>query len=66
MTDKHHSYMKPLNDHISYILTKLTNTSFKTDKQEEELVDIAFKFSTYGDRLDKLIIKETHIYPLSL
>ena len=34
MTEKHQSDMKTLIDHISDMLTKLTDTSSKTDKQE--------------------------------
>ena len=37
MTDKHHSNMKTLNEHISDMLTKLTNTSSNTYKYEEQL-----------------------------
>ena len=66
MTGKHHSDMKNLNGHISDMLTKLTNTSPNTDKQEEQLTYISSKISTYKDRLKKLSIKETHIQPLSL
>ena len=66
MTDKHHSDMKTLNDHISDMLTKLTKTSSKTDKQEEELREISSNLSTYEDRLDTLILKETQIQTLSL
>ena len=66
MTGKHHSDMKNLNGHISDMLTKLTNTISKTDKQEEQLTYISSKISTYEDRLEKLNIKETHIQPLSL
>ena len=39
------------------MLTKLTDTSSKIDKQEEELADISSKLSSYEDRIDKLIIK---------
>ena len=55
---QHHSDMKTLDDHISTMLTKRTNTSSKTDKQEEQLTDISSKLSHYEDRLDTLIIKE--------
>ena len=57
MTEKHQSDMKTLNEHISTMLTKLTNTSSKIDKQGEQLTDISFKLSTYEDRLDKNSIK---------
>ena len=66
MTDKYHSDTKTLNDHISYMLTKLTDTSSKIDKQEEELAGISSKLSSYEDRLDKLSIKKIYIQPLSL
>ena len=66
MTDKHHSDMKTLNEHISAILKNLTDTSFKTDKHEEQLTDISSKLSKYEDRLNKMSIKETQIQPLSL
>ena len=41
MTDKHHSDMKTLSYHIYAMLEKLTDTSSKTDKQEEQLTDIS-------------------------
>ena len=66
MTDKHHSYMKALNDHISDIIAKLSNTSFNTDNQEKQLTDISSKLSTYEDILEKLSITKTQIPPLSL
>ena len=47
MADKHKSYMKNLNNHISAILAKPTDTSFKTDKQEQQLKYISSKISTY-------------------
>ena len=47
MSDKHHSDTNTLNEHISDMLTKLTNTSSKIDKQEEELADISSKLSIY-------------------
>ena len=54
ITEKHHSDMKTQNFHISAMLTKLTNTSSKTDKQEEELTEISCKLSTYEDLLKNL------------
>ena len=66
MTDKHHFDMKYLNDQISDMLVKLTDTSYKIYKQEEQLTDILSKLSTYEDRLEKLNVTETSIYPLSL
>ena len=36
MTEKNHSDMKTMNDHISSMLTKLIDTSFKTENQEEK------------------------------
>ena len=59
MPEKHHSDMKTMNDHISSMLTKLTDTNFKTENQEEQLTDISSKLSNYEDRLDKLSIKKT-------
>ena len=59
MTDKYHYDMKTLNEHISNMLTKLTDTSPKIDKHEEQLTDISFKPSNYEDRLEKMSIKET-------
>ena len=35
--------MKAFNEHISYMLPKLTNTSYKAYKQEEELTYPSFK-----------------------
>ena len=58
--------MKALNDHITDMLTKLTDTHSKTDNQEEKLTEIASKLSTYEDRLKKLNTKETQIQTLSL
>ena len=61
MTDKHHSDMKNLNEHIADMLTKLTNSGSNINKHEEQLTDISSKISSYEDRIEKLIIKETHI-----
>ena len=47
MTEKHHSDVKNLNKHISNMLAKLTNTSSKTDNQEEKLTYISSKLSTH-------------------
>ena len=66
MTDKDHSDMKTLNEHIYDMLTKLTNPRSKTDKQEEQLTDISSKISNYEERNEKLSIKETKIHPFSL
>ena len=33
-TDKHHSDIKTLNEHISAMIKKLTNKSYKTDNHE--------------------------------
>ena len=66
MTDKNNSDMKALNNHNSPMLEKLTDTSSKTDKKEEKLTEISSKLSIYGDRLEKLNIKETQILPMSL
>ena len=66
MTEKHHYDKKTLNEQISAILTKLTDTSSKTDKQEEQLTDISSKLSTYEYRLEKISTTEKNIQPLSL
>ena len=66
MTDKHHCYMKDLNNHISAMLAKITDISSKTDEQEEKLTEISPKLTTYEDRLEKLSITKIHIQPLSL
>ena len=65
MTDKHHSDMETLKEHISAMLTKLTVTISKTDKHEEQLTYISSKLSNHEDRLRKPSIKETQIQPLS-
>ena len=57
MTYKHRSDMKTLNENISDMLTKLTYTSSKIDKQEEQPIDISSKLSIYGYLLNKLRIK---------
>ena len=62
-TDKHYYNTKTLNEHISDMLTKLTNIGSKIDKQEEKLTDIPSKLSNYEDLLNKLSIKETQIQP---
>ena len=59
MNDKHHSDMKALNNHISEMLAKITDTSSETDKQEEKTTEISYKISTNDDRLEKLIISKT-------
>ena len=41
---------------ISSIRAKLTDTSYKTYKQEEKLTYISYKWSDYENRLDKLRI----------
>ena len=66
MTDKNHSDMETQNEQISDMLTKLTNTSSKTENNEEKLTNISSKLSNYEYRLNKLIMKETQIQPLSL
>ena len=52
--DKHHSDMKAMNyqisdmnDHISAILAKFTDTSSMTYKQEEKLTDLSSQLPTY-------------------
>ena len=66
MTDKHQSYMKALNDHISDIIDILSDTSSNTDNKKKQLTDISSKLSTYEDLLEKLSIIKTQIHPLSL
>ena len=66
ITDKHPYDMETLNENISSMLTKITDTSSKKDKHEEQLRDISSKLSTYEYRLYKLSTKDTHIQPLSL
>ena len=58
--------IQTMNDNISAMLQKLTDTSSKTDKHEEQLTYISSKPSNYEDHLEKLIIKDTHIQPFSL
>ena len=48
------------------MIKKLTNTSFKTDKNEEQLTEISSKLSNYKDSLKKLSFKDTQIQPFSL
>ena len=55
-----------MNDNISDMLQKLTATSSKTDKHEEQLTDISSKLSRYEDRPKKLSIKDTRIHPFPL
>ena len=58
MTNKHHSGIKfvnkqitdmrdGINDHISSMLEKPSNTSSKTDNQEEEITYLSYKLSNY-------------------
>ena len=61
MTDKHHSDMKALNNHIYDMPAKLTDTNSKTYNQEEQLTELSCKLSTYEDCPEKLRITETHI-----
>ena len=64
MSDKHNSDMKSLNEHIYAMLEKYTDTSSKTENQEEQLTDISYKQSAFEDRLEKLSINETQMQPL--
>ena len=64
MTEKHHYDTKNMNERISDMIKQLTNTSYKTDKQEEQFMYISSKLSTYAYCLKKMSIKETHIHPL--
>ena len=36
-------HISGMNDHISSMLAKLTDTSFNADNQEEKLTDISYK-----------------------
>ena len=47
-----------MNDHISAMLPKLTDTSPETEKQEEKIIEFSSKLSTYEDHMDKVIINE--------
>ena len=40
--------------------------SNNTDNHDKQITEISSKLSDYEDRLDKLIIKNTYIQPLSL
>ena len=51
VNDKHNSDMKTLNNRISAMITKLTDTSSNTYKQEKQPKDISSKLSTYEGRL---------------
>ena len=75
MIYKHHSDMKAMNNHITYMraytndhfsamIAKLTDKSSKTDKQEEELTEISSKLSTYDDHMNKSIIYETQHFDI--
>ena len=57
--------LKKRNNLTSYILTKLTDTSSKSDNQEEKLTELSYKLSTYEDHMDKFIINEKQ-QPLTL
>ena len=58
MTDKHHSDMKTLNDHIYAMLKNITDTISNTDKKEQKLTEISSKLSTYEHHMDKVIINK--------
>ena len=66
MTDKHHSDIEDLNEHIYAMIEIITDASSKIDKKEQQLRDISFKPSTYENLLEKLNITETQTQPLSL
>ena len=51
--------MKALNNHISDMLEKVTDTSSKIDNQEEKTTDISSKLSNHEDYLEKLNTTET-------
>ena len=66
MTKKDQSEMKIMNDNISSMLQNLTAKNSKTDKHDDQITEISPKLSYYEYHLDKLRIKDTQIYPLSL
>ena len=47
-----------MNNHISVILEKVTDTIPKTDKQEEKTHRLSSKLSTYEDHMDKVTINK--------
>ena len=58
-TEKHRSDMKCTNNHISdmkyhitVMLSKVTDTGSKTDKQEEKITGLSYKISTYEYHMD--------------
>ena len=57
--------MKSLTNIISDMLMKLDDTSFKTDNQEEKLIELSSKLSTYEDHMDKSNINKI-LQPLPL
>ena len=57
--------MESMYDRIDVMLTKLDDTSFKTENQEEKLTYPSYKLSTYEYPMDKLIINKM-VQPLKL
>ena len=53
--------MKSMNEHIASMISTLIDTSVKTNKQDEKIKDISYKFSSDEDCIDKIINKETHL-----
>ena len=64
--DNIHTDVKAMNDHIAYMLSTIIDTSVKTNNQDENIIDIFSKLSTYEDFLDKISNKETQIHTLKL
>ena len=48
------------------MIQTLTDTNDKKNNQEENITDLSSKLSTYEDLLDKMIINETQLQPLTL
>ena len=46
--------MKYMNDHITYMLATLIDTSVKTNNQDKKVTELSSKLSTYEDRLEKM------------
>ena len=55
-------HITEINNHISTMIAKLTDTSSNTDTQEEQLKDISSKLSTYEDQV---IINKIHYYDIT-
>ena len=55
-------HITEINNHISTMIAKRTDTSSNTDTQEEQLKDISSKLSTYEDQV---IINKIHYYDIT-